>query len=91
MRGLSSRYRSRTHARIYYWSTIMSTWGDPIHPTHVPSEPRNEGFSSDVVYCCACGALLRSSRGMSTKQRVRAVCIPLPAGTDTVPRLGPRA
>lgn len=66
----------------------MPEWGDPIHPTHVPSEPRNEGFSTAVVYCEACGALLRSSRGMSTKARVREACHPLPVGTTVLPPLG---
>ena len=64
----------------------MPEWGDPIHPTHTPSEPRDEGFSTGVVDCTSCGALLRSSRGMSTKQRVRDECRPLPEGINWHPR-----
>lgn len=63
----------------------MTQWGDPIHPTHIPSEPRNQGFSTAVVYCEACGVLLRSSRGMSINPRVGSECVPLPAGTNVFP------
>lgn len=59
-------------------------WGDPIHPTHVPSQPRDEGFSTAVVYCTACAALLRSSRGPSVNPKVRQPCA-VPAGSP--PRL----
>lgn len=49
-------------------------WGDPVHPTHTPSLPRDEGFSTAVVYCTACATLLRSSRGLSVNPRVRQPC-----------------
>lgn len=54
----------------------MTQWGDTHHPTHTPDEPRDIGFSTGLVYCRACGALLRSSRGMATGRRVYEVCEP---------------
>lgn len=55
----------------------MSEWGDTQHRSHRPAAPRNIGFSTDVVLCVACGALLRSSRGMGTTERVFAPCVPV--------------
>lgn len=60
----------------------MSEWGDTQHPSHQPDEPRNIGFGTGLVYCRACGCLLRSSKGMGTSPRVVTECVPV--------RVGPR-
>lgn len=51
----------------------MNDW----HFTHVPDEPRTIGFSSGMVYCKACGALLRSERGVGLAARVTTPCEPI--------------
>lgn len=55
----------------------MSEWGDTHHPSHQPGEPTDAGFSTGLVHCTACHALLRSSRGMATSARVYAECKPV--------------
>lgn len=54
----------------------MLVWGDNVHESHEPDEPRNIGFGSAMVHCLACGVLLRSSHGVSVNPKVAAPCQP---------------
>lgn len=53
---------------------------DPFHTTHDPADPQQVGWRTGMVYCRACGALLRSERGPGTSPRVLAECRPVAAG-----------
>lgn len=48
------------------------------HESHQPDEPRTIGFGVDLIYCKACGILLRSSRGPAVNARLRELCVPVP-------------